>query len=91
MSVGSLAEHQGELFSRTVHEVKQRQGRPLALLCSYVYDAPGRQAREVWEPGYLPTREAWDDGGYEVSRTPFAGEAEEAFKQEVQQLLESLG
>jgi hypothetical protein len=40
--------------------------------------------------GYLPTREAYDEGGYEVETAPFSKEAADVFVDQAQQLLEEI-
>ncbi|MCX7011119.1 MAG: hypothetical protein NTW86_00895, partial [Candidatus Sumerlaeota bacterium] len=68
-----------EIVWEIVRAVKDASPAPNTLPCSYVYNALGPNhpgASPVG--GYLVAKAHFDDGGYEVSRTPFAPEAERA-------------
>jgi len=60
----------GEMFSETAMAVKKAEAGP-AMVCGYV---------DAGDFGYVPTREAYRDGGYEVDVTPFAETAEEILR-----------
>ena len=62
-----LAGYPGEMFSETAMAVKQAAPRPATLVCSYVHGG---------DAGYVPVREAYDTGGYEVGASPYSEAAE---------------
>jgi hypothetical protein len=55
----------GEMFAETAMAVKR--AAPATLVCSYA---------DGGDCGYVPVREAYDEGGYEVHVTPYAEGAE---------------
>jgi hypothetical protein len=57
----------GEMFAETAMAVKRAAPASATLVCSYA---------DGGDCGYVPVREAYDDGGYEVHVTPYAEGAE---------------
>ncbi len=72
----------GELFSETTMGVKQAAGANPVMVCSYVDGS---------EDGYIPVREAYAFGGYEVKESPYAETAEALLRQGFLELLARLG
>jgi hypothetical protein len=73
-----LAGYPGEMFSQTAMAVREASGSPPALVCSYVDEG---------DRGYVPVREAYDAGGYEVAVSPYSEEAEQVLRQGLIDLL----
>ena len=67
-----LAGYPGEMFSETAMAAKQAAKRPATLVCSYV---------DGGDAGYVPVREAYDTGGYEVGASPYSEAAEALLRQ----------
>jgi hypothetical protein len=72
----------GEVFSQTATAVKSAHPDTLVMVCSY---ASGGRA------GYVPVREAYDTGGYEVRVSPYSQDAEDILRSEFLALLGDLG
>lgn len=65
-----------EIVAEIVAEIKQRSPARNTLVSGYCYNATGEwHAKRDRLGGYLPTAQHWDQGGYEVERTPYAPEA----------------
>ncbi len=77
-----LAGFPGEVFSETAMAVKRAAGEQPVLVCSYA--AGG-------DEGYLPVREAYATGGYEVDVTPYADTAEARVREALGELVARLG
>jgi len=65
-----LVGYPGEMFTETAMAVKNASARP-TLVCSYTGGG---------HHGYVPVREAYDTGGYEVAVSPYAETAEEILR-----------
>ncbi len=76
-----LAGFPGEIFSETTMAVKQAEAGQPVMVCSYA-DASDR--------GYVPVREAYAEGGYEVDTSEFAEGAEELVRKGLVELLAKL-
>jgi len=83
LSVGPLriAGFPGEVFSESTMALKRTTGERPVMICSYV--AGG-------DDGYVPVREAYATGGYEVDVTPYADTAEGRMREAFSGLLAGL-
>jgi hypothetical protein len=72
----------GELFSETVMAVKQAYAGKPVMVCSY---------SEESESGYVPVREAYAEGGYEVGASRLSEMGEALVRQELIDLVATLG
>jgi hypothetical protein len=70
----------GEMFSETVMAVKGAFPGRAVLACSYSEDSL---------KGYLPVKEAYAEGGYEIGASPYASGAEAIVRQELIRLVAS--
>jgi hypothetical protein len=72
----------GEVFSETSMALKRGAGARSVLACSYAMGG---------DDGYLPVREAYATGGYEVDVTPYADTAEGRVREALASLVAKLG
>ena len=71
----------GEVFSETAMGVKEAVAPVVAAVNSYTTGGAA---------GYVPVREAYDTGGYEVRVSPYSEDAEDVLRAELLQLVQTL-
>jgi neutral ceramidase len=76
-----LAGFPGEVFSETTIAVKEGSPHDWTMVASYTAGGHG---------GYVPVKEAYDTGGYEVSASPFSEDAEAVLRKGFLHLLSRL-
>lgn len=83
LKIGSLylVGFPGEVFSQTTMAVKAAHPDKVLMVCSYF---------DGGNAGYVPVREAYETGGYEVRVSPYSEDAEDVLRAELIELVEAL-